>query len=278
MSNARNIRPIRCDCGELSGQDGLHYMAVDVGETIVAALEFEGELFVVDTKEVKDRSLEIVDVDFVFDGIEADVITRSVGDAGLHAAAGHPGSEAEGVVVAPVSALGEGGASEFPGPDDERFVKKAEFSQIGDKGGDRLIDGFAVFTVPIDEIVVLVPAIAIAAGAGEFNEADAALHKASGEETLAAKSFGLIEIGLQTIHFFHGVGLAFEVEKLGDRGLHPEGGFVVENGRFDLLFAGEPGLRGQVEISHEPQFAFLKFGIRLGRFDIGHGGIPGVED
>lgn len=53
-------------------------MAVDVGESIVAALEFEGELFVVDTEKVEDRSLEVVDVDFVFHGIEADVITRSV--------------------------------------------------------------------------------------------------------------------------------------------------------------------------------------------------------
>ena len=52
MSNARNIIPIRCDSGELSGQDGLHYVAVDVGETIVAALEFESELFVVDTEAV----------------------------------------------------------------------------------------------------------------------------------------------------------------------------------------------------------------------------------
>ena len=232
----------------------------------------------VDTEEVEHGGVEVVDLDFVFDGLVAPVVGCSVANPRFDAAPSHPGGEAEGVVVAPISALGEGGASEFAGPDDERFVEKSEFFQIGDQGGDRLVDGFAIFTVTVDEIVVLVPAIAIAAGAGEFNEADAALHKAPGEETLAAEGFGLIEIGLQTVHFFHGVGLAFEVEKLGDRGLHPEGGFVVENGGFDLLLASEPGLRGQVKISHEPQFAFLKFGIRLGRFDIGHGGIPGVED
>lgn len=259
-------------------QDLLNDVSVDVSEAHVSRGEAEGALGVVDAEEVEHGGVEIVDLDFVFYGLVAPVVGCSVANPRLDAAAGHPGGKAEGVVIAPVSALGEGSASEFAGPDDERFVEKAEFFQIGDQGGDRLIDGFAVFTVTIDEIVVLVPAIAIAAGAGEFNEADAALHKASGEETLAAKSFGLIEIGLQTIHFFHGVGLAFEVEKLGNRGLHPEGGFVIKNGRFDLLLAGEPGLRGSVEISHEPQFAFLKFGIRLGRFDIGHGGIPGVED
>ena len=89
---------------------------------------------------------------------------------------------------------------------------------------------------------MLVPAIAVAAGAGEFDEADAALDEAAGEEALAAEGFGLIEIGVQAVHFFHGVGLAGEVEEVGDRGLHPEGGFVVEDGGFDLLFACEPGL------------------------------------
>jgi len=42
-----------------------------VGEAVVAALEFAGEAFVIDAEEVQHRGLEIVDADFVFDGVEA---------------------------------------------------------------------------------------------------------------------------------------------------------------------------------------------------------------
>ena len=145
MSNARNILLIRCDCGELSGQNGLHHMAVDVGESIVAALEFEGELFMVDTEKVKDRSLEVVDVDFVFHGIEADVITRSVGDAGLNPAAGHPDCVGVWMVIAaPLGtivkgALNEGRASELASPYDEGVLEEATGFKITDQGGGRLV-------------------------------------------------------------------------------------------------------------------------------------------
>ena len=99
-------------------------------------------------------------------------------------------------MVAAVSALGEGGAAEFAGPDDEGLVENAQFFQVGDEGGDRLIDGFTIFIVTIDEVVVLVPAIAVATGASEFDEANPAFDEAASEEALSAEGFGLIEIGV----------------------------------------------------------------------------------
>ena len=41
--------------------------------------------------------MEVVDLDFVFDGLVAEVIGRTVGDPGLDDAAGEPGGEAESV-------------------------------------------------------------------------------------------------------------------------------------------------------------------------------------
>jgi hypothetical protein len=57
-----------------------------------------------------------------------------------------------------------------------------------------LIDGFTILSVTVDEVIVLVPAVTISTGAGEFNEADSTLDEAAGEEALAAKDFGLIEV------------------------------------------------------------------------------------
>ena len=92
-------------------------MAVDVGETVLAALEFVGELGVVDPELVEEGGVEVMDVDgflvvlggvrinrgsvFV-DDVVAEVIGLAEGHAGFDAAAGGPEGEAAGVVVAAV--------------------------------------------------------------------------------------------------------------------------------------------------------------------------------
>lgn len=51
-------------------QQRFHDMAVDVCEAEVAALEAVGELGVIESKEVHDGGVEVVDVDAVFDNVE----------------------------------------------------------------------------------------------------------------------------------------------------------------------------------------------------------------
>ena len=50
---------------DLLGEDGFDDLAVDVGEAVASALEFVGELFVVEAHLVEDGGMEIVDVDGV---------------------------------------------------------------------------------------------------------------------------------------------------------------------------------------------------------------------
>ena len=52
-------------------------MPCDVGQAEVAALEAEGELQVVEAEQVQDRGLQVVDVDAVFDGVEAELVGRA---------------------------------------------------------------------------------------------------------------------------------------------------------------------------------------------------------
>ena len=56
-------------------------MAVDVGQAEVAALEAEGEPLVVEAEQVQDRGLQVVDVDLVLDGAEAELVGLAEDDA-----------------------------------------------------------------------------------------------------------------------------------------------------------------------------------------------------
>src|SRR6185503_1631839 len=105
--------------------------AVDVGKAEVAALETEGQLFVVDPQQVKQGRLEVVDIDGVGDDVVAELVGFAVAHAALYAAAGHPEGEGVGVMVAaPLGlvvdvALEERRASEFAAPDDQGVVEQA---------------------------------------------------------------------------------------------------------------------------------------------------------
>ena len=54
---------------------------MDVGEAEVAALEAVGQLRVVEAEQVQDRRLQVVDVDLVLDGGEAELVGLRRGSA-----------------------------------------------------------------------------------------------------------------------------------------------------------------------------------------------------
>src|SRR4051794_21312843 len=60
------VHPIRRGCDSNVGalhQYAFHDVPMHVGEAVVAALVFIGELRVIDAKQVEDRGLQVVDVD-----------------------------------------------------------------------------------------------------------------------------------------------------------------------------------------------------------------------
>ena len=62
----------------------------DVGQAEFAALELVGELRVVESHQVQDRGVEVVDFDGIFDDVVAEIVGPAERDARLDAAAGHP--------------------------------------------------------------------------------------------------------------------------------------------------------------------------------------------
>ena len=56
----------------------LDHLAVDVGQAEVAAGVAVGELLVVEAEQVQDRGVQVVDVDLVLDGGEAELVGGAV--------------------------------------------------------------------------------------------------------------------------------------------------------------------------------------------------------
>ena len=134
------------------GENGLHDMAVDIGEAVVAPLEFVGEPLVIDAQEMKQGGLEVVNVNGVFCDVKADVIGLAVSDAWFDSSARHPDRESVGVVVTAPSwavlkvALKKRSTAELASPDDEGVIEESPLFKVLNKPGRGLI-GVAALVV-----------------------------------------------------------------------------------------------------------------------------------
>ncbi len=98
-------------------------MAVNVGETVVAAAVSVRESLVIEAHQVQDGRVQVVDVDLVFHGVPTEVVGGPVDVPGPHPASSDPHGEPERMVLAPVVSLRGWGAPEFPAPEDQGIVQ-----------------------------------------------------------------------------------------------------------------------------------------------------------
>lgn len=170
-----------------------HHPPAHIRQTLFPPLVKIRQRLVVHAHEAEDGGVDVVKVDFVFRGGEAEFVGAAVGHAAFDATACEPHAEAVGVVVAAGRALAfaEGHAAEFTAPHDESFVEHAALFEIGEEGGDGLVDFGAVLAVVLLDALVGVPRLFEVAAAGvELDEADAALDEPAGDEAVAAKLVG----------------------------------------------------------------------------------------
>lgn len=110
-----------------SGKDVVDRLAVvDVEPLEAGDLKLSG----VEAELVQDGGVDVGDVVSVLDGVETELVGCAMNDAPLDTAAGHPGGEAEGVVVAAVAVLRAGGAAELGRPDNEGVIEQATTLEI----------------------------------------------------------------------------------------------------------------------------------------------------
>ena len=89
-----------------SGQNFMDHVSVHIRKAEVAARVAVRQLLVVETQQVQERGVQVVDVDIVLHGLEAELVGGAVDLSALDAAAGQPDREAVGVVIASVDLPG----------------------------------------------------------------------------------------------------------------------------------------------------------------------------
>ena len=69
-----------------SRKDFVDHTTTEIGEAIITAVVAVSELFVIETEEVEQCGVEVVDVDFVFHGFVAEFVSGSMRNAAFDAA------------------------------------------------------------------------------------------------------------------------------------------------------------------------------------------------
>ena len=86
-----------------SRQNRLHHVPLHIRQSEIPSLKFERQFPMIESEAMKQRGLQVVDVDGVLGDVVAEVVGLAVGEAGFDAAACKPDGEAAAVVVAAVS-------------------------------------------------------------------------------------------------------------------------------------------------------------------------------
>src|ERR1041384_1092215 len=132
---------------------------MNIRETEVAACIPVRELFVIESEQVEDRRVEIVNVNGVLLRLETELVRRAVGGAAFRAAAREPDGEAPLIVVAAGrrGELRRGRSSELARPEDERVFEHPALLEIGEERRDRLVAFQREPSVVLRDLVVVVP-------------------------------------------------------------------------------------------------------------------------
>ncbi len=109
----------------------MNHLAVNVGEPEIAAGIIERQLRVVESEQVQQRGMPVVDMDRLVDGLVTDLVRGAVGQSAFCAPPGHPDRVALVVMVAPGPSLDVGRPTKFSRPHNERLVQKAALLEVG---------------------------------------------------------------------------------------------------------------------------------------------------
>lgn len=182
---------------------------MNIGETEVAAGIAISEFFVIESEQVENSGLQIVDMNGIVDHVEAEIVGLTVNVALFETSAGEPhGKGLRMMIASQASAEGgvgfdHGSTAKLPSPEDESIVEQTSTFKILDEGSAALIGGLTVVAVIAEQIRVGVPAFVI-----DVHEADAAFDQAACEETGPSKGRF---VGIATIHLQGGLGFGFEI-------------------------------------------------------------------
>lgn len=127
----------------------MHHLTVHVGEPVVATLVAKRHPLVIESHEVQDGRIEIVNVDRIFDHFVTQIVRPAVNDPRPYSGPGEPYRESVALVIAAdifrsdassIYPLSDRRASEFGGHDDQGLVQHAALLQISHQSRAGTID------------------------------------------------------------------------------------------------------------------------------------------
>src|SRR5579864_6812161 len=141
----------------LSGEQLLHHLALDVGQSKVSALEAICQARVIEAQTVEQGGVEIVNRNGVFHDVVADVICASHGYAWFNAAARGPHRKGAWMMVASqkfrsAARFVHRSAPELAAPNYQGRVEQSALLQVFHQSGSRLIGGAAKLRKPVDDV------------------------------------------------------------------------------------------------------------------------------
>ena len=209
---------------------------MDIGQTEVAALETEGQLFVIEAEEVQNCRVDIVHVGAVGDGVEAEFVGLANHRAGLSAAAGEPHGEGVNVVVTAggIAVLAHRGAAEFAAPDDKGVFEQAALFEIGDEGGLGLVD-LATTGDKIDFEIFTWAAVAVPVGVIQLDKTRAPFDESACEQAVAGEGRRIL---FDAVELAGGLTFAAEIDEFRRARLHAAGHFIGGDARMNFGIAG----------------------------------------
>src|ERR1044071_7360836 len=154
-------------CSLRSSQNVLHDLAIDIGQAEVPPLESIGQFFMIEAKQVKDCSLQIVDMDFVTRDRESQFVGFSVADTMLDPTSGEKDGETIRIMIASEyfacgsAPFAERSPAKLTAPNDESFIEQSALAQIAYQGGNWFIHRAAFFGESITNAFALICAVKV---------------------------------------------------------------------------------------------------------------------
>jgi hypothetical protein len=96
-----------------------------IGQAEVSTRMFVGKFLVIQTQLVQDGGMQVVEMNFVLDGIITIIIGGTVTDAGFNAPTRKPHCKAMRIMIPAIATLGCGSPAEFTTPPNESVFQKA---------------------------------------------------------------------------------------------------------------------------------------------------------
>jgi hypothetical protein len=156
---------------------------MNIGEPKIPAGVPEREFFMIEAKEMQNRSMQVVHMDLIFRGSKAELVGCAVHKAALHTAAGHPHGKAVVVMVPSVDLTGirtrrrqfyGWSAAKLTPPNYQGVFQHTALLQIFEQRAYRLIALSGELAVVDFDIVMIVPRLTRTVP--NLDEADPTLH------------------------------------------------------------------------------------------------------